>query len=167
MEILAFASIMNRLNEATERMTKQQSYTKRNASSILGDETPNNKNTSKTVPDKPFIVNGKDIYVIDSTTDSDNADVQIVQKSQYEDRSDFLSKTTWPECVGPQHEMLNARSAETSSTTSTYTKSPRYNTRPKSSNPLDHFNYDSRNANKDVSPSGVNSKYSTPRRKLI
>lgn len=155
---------MSRHTEHSERLTKEQSFQKRNASSILGtSDSPNNKNTSKTTPDRPFRVDGKDIYVIDSTTDTDNVDVQIIPKTRYEDRSAFLSKTTWPEIVGPQFEMLNGTFDESSSTATGYSKS-RTNARSKSINLLDHINQDTKNVSKEnpVAPS----KHTTSRSKF-
>lgn len=155
---------MNRLAENPEKLDKQQAYNKRNASSLF--DSSNYKNPSKTVPDKPFNFGGKDIYVIDSTSDTDNADVRIVHDrpfdSRYEDRSSFLSKTKWPENVGPQFEMLNGIRDESSNSGTANTKPVRSSARTKSSNILDHFNSDSRNANREVSP---HSKYLSPRRK--
>lgn len=157
---------MNR-NETPERLSKEQSYAKRNTSSVLSSDTPNNKNNSKTVPDKPFNVNGKDIYVIDSTTDTDNPDVQIISRNpnQYEDRSAFLGRTSWPESgVGHLHEMLNGTFPEQQN--SNYSKPARTSTRSKSINPLNHINQDSRNVKREVSPGG-HSKYSSSRRKFL
>lgn len=159
---------MNRHSEPSGKITKEQAYNKRNSSNIF-ESTTNNKNTSKTVPEKPFNVNGKDIYVIDATSDSDNADVQIVQNNLYEDRSAGVLKTTWPAAAGPMHEMTNYRPEESSSSGANYTKTnTRSSTRPKSSNILDHFNHDAKNANRDAAPSGGgHSKYSLHRRKYI
>lgn len=149
---------MNRHSDANEKLSKSQAFNKRNSSSVL--EATNNKNTSKT--EKPFNVDGKEIYVIDPSSDTDNVDVQIVENSRYEDRSAFLHTTKWPESAGPQFEMLNGKFDETTNNTSgsSYAKPARTTTRTKSSNLLDHFNQDSRNANRDTSSQSGTSHYS-------
>lgn len=164
MIILAYNRKMNRNSEPGEKLTKTQAHSKRNSSNIFETETANNKNTNKIAPEKPFNFEGKDIYVIDNTNDGDNADVQIIQNDQYEDRSAFLSKTSWPLNVGNQFEMLNGKFEDSSNSGA---RSVRTSTRSKSSNPLDHFIHDNKNANREVSPSGTHSKYSLRRRKYL
>lgn len=140
------------------------------AISISSNVSPSNKNTSKT--EKLFNVDGKEVYVIDGPSDTDNADVQIVvNNSRYEDRTAVLLTTKWPECAGPQFEMLNGKSEEatnnTNSSSSSYPKQVRTTPRTKSSNLLDHFNQDSRNANRDTSSQSGSSRYSLRKRKFF
>lgn len=160
---------MNRKSEPAEsRITKEQAHQKRNSSSLFEKEATSYRNNSKIVPEKPFHLDGKDIYVIDSTNETDNADVQIVQPDRYVDRSAILfSSGHWPSAV-PQSEMLNGKYEESPSSGANSTKSARTGGRSKSSNPLNHLNQDNRNSNRAVSPSGVQSKYSLrSRRKYI
>ncbi len=155
---------MSRISEPSEKLTKAQVHNKRNSSSVF--EMSSNKNATKT--EKPFNVNGKDIYVIESNADTDNADVQIVHNKQYEDRSSFLFQTKWPDIPGVPSDMLNGKCDEASSTISgtSSDKPARSSSRSKSSNILDHFNQESRNANRDVPSSATSSRYPLRKRKL-
>jgi len=145
---------MGRHSDVNDKPDKSQGSNKQNSSS--GFETANSKNTGKNVPERPFNVGGKDIYVIDPPSDIENVDVKVFQNSCYEDRSAVLHSSKWPECAGPQAEMLNGvfdEVASGGSSNSSYSKQGRSSTRTKSSNPLDHINQDSRNANKNNIPS--------------
>lgn len=122
-------------------------FNKRNASSVF--DSSNNRN--KSVPEKPFHVDGKEVYVIDPPPDTEQADIQIIEKRQeYEDLSTKLSKTgKWPEQAGHQYDMLNSRCDDTSNISGS-SIGRRSSPRSKSSNLLDHINQDSRNANRDI-----------------
>lgn len=164
--------VMNRNTETNSLSKKEQSYNKRNSSSGV-ELTINNRSNSKIPTEKPFNVNGKDIYVIDPPADSDNPEIKIISAggARYEDRSEFLRRSgPWPACSGDQFEMLNAVSKcdESLGSGGATTNAKRASPRSKSLNPLDHINQDNRNANRNNPPpptSATQNKYELRQRR--